>query len=280
MAMRVGSLESGAVHADRYLTAAAGGVRLRYRDEGRGPAVLFVHGWTLDLDMWDPQIAFLRERFRCIRFDRRGFGLSDGIPSLQNDVGDALALCRSLSVEQFACVGMSQGARIALHLATHEPAILSCVVLDGPPHLWANPVSEISDVPTLRDARDPFAQESLQDFRAQWRRHPLMQLRAANQDNRSLLDRMIDRYPGRDLTAQATSASLAVDAHALHAIRTPILVIGGEHDLQSRLSSAAELTLALPTATRAVVSGAGHLANLDNPRAYNAHLLDFLSRCH
>ena len=37
--------------ADRYFTA--DGARLRYRDEGSGPALLLVHGWTLDLEMWD-----------------------------------------------------------------------------------------------------------------------------------------------------------------------------------------------------------------------------------
>ncbi len=36
---------------DHYLTVE--GVRLRYRDEGQGPAVLLVHGWTLDLEMWE-----------------------------------------------------------------------------------------------------------------------------------------------------------------------------------------------------------------------------------
>ena len=33
------------------------GARLRYRDDGAGRAVVFVHGWTLDLDVWDPQLA-------------------------------------------------------------------------------------------------------------------------------------------------------------------------------------------------------------------------------
>lgn len=278
--MRVGSLESGAVHEDRYLAAASGGVRLRYRDEGRGPVVLFIHGWTLDLDMWDPQIIALGDRFRCIRFDRRGFGLSDGIPSLQRDVEDALALCRALRVQRFACVGMSQGARIALHLAAREAPTLSCVVLDGPPRLRPTSRPDESDVPTVGNYHDPSRQQSLEDFRAHWRLHPLMQLRAANRENRALLDRMIERYPGRDLAAQVMSESLLVDAPALRAIRTPILIVNGEHDLQSRLDAAADLALALPTATRAVVAGAGHLPNLDNPRAYNALLADFLSRCH
>jgi len=32
-----------------------GAARLRYCDEGQGPAMVFVHGWTLDLDVWEPQ---------------------------------------------------------------------------------------------------------------------------------------------------------------------------------------------------------------------------------
>jgi pimeloyl-ACP methyl ester carboxylesterase len=277
--MHVGSLNSGAARssgdADRYLPVRVDGLRLRYRDEGRGPAVLFIHGWTLDLDMWDPQITVLGERFRCIRFDRRGFGLSGGTPSLQRDVEDALTLCQSLDVKRFACVGMSQGARVALHLAQHDPAMLSCVVLDGPPHLLAT--SESGTPPN--ESHDPARQQSLEDFRAQWRRHPFMQLRAADQHNRFLLDRMIERYPGHDLGDHTTPDSLPVDARALRAIRTPTLVIGGEHDLQSRLDAAAELTLALSEASRAVVADAGHLPNLDNPRAYNALLGAFLHRC-
>jgi len=55
------------------------GARLRFRDEGRGPAVLLVHGWTLDLEMWDPLVSALRDAFRLIRLDRRGHGLSRGI---------------------------------------------------------------------------------------------------------------------------------------------------------------------------------------------------------
>ena len=48
--------------ADQYLQVEE--VRLRYRDEGAGPALLLVHGWTLDLEMWDPQVAGLRDAFR------------------------------------------------------------------------------------------------------------------------------------------------------------------------------------------------------------------------
>ena len=48
---------------------------------------MFVHGWTLDLDVWEPQ-ATLAAELRVVRYDRRGFGLSSGRPSLSKDVSD------------------------------------------------------------------------------------------------------------------------------------------------------------------------------------------------
>src|ERR1700722_12540752 len=101
--------------ADRYLTV--DGARLRYRDQGSGPALLLLHGWTLDLDMWEQLAGALRDRLRGVRLDRRGFGLSSGTPSPERDIIDLDALLRHLHIGQAALLGMSQGARAALGFA-------------------------------------------------------------------------------------------------------------------------------------------------------------------
>ena len=112
------------------------GARLRYRDDGAGRAVVFVHGWTLDLDVWDPQLALAAE-LRVVRYDRRGFGLSSGIPSLDSDIDDLRALLDALGVVSPLLVGMSQGARVVLEFAARHPGVASGLVLDGPPPLAA-----------------------------------------------------------------------------------------------------------------------------------------------
>ena len=122
---------AGAQSADRYL--GVDGARLRYRDEGRGAAVLLVHGWTLDLDVWESQVEALRHAFRIIRFDRRGFGRSSGRPSIEHDMRDLGALCRHFELKRVALVGMSQGSRAVLAYACADPSQVSCLVLDGPP---------------------------------------------------------------------------------------------------------------------------------------------------
>src|SRR5579864_5075991 len=120
--------------ADRYLSV-DGGVRLRYRDEGRGSAVLLIHGWTLDLEMWDAQVEAWRESFRLVRLDRRGHGFSGERGAAPRDAHDLALLCRHLQLSQVALLGMSQGVRSALAFAAAAPATVSALILDGPPQL-------------------------------------------------------------------------------------------------------------------------------------------------
>ena len=56
------------------------GANLRYEVAGDGPAVVLVHGFGLDMRMWDPQLEQLTAHFRAVRYDCRGFG-SSGLSS-------------------------------------------------------------------------------------------------------------------------------------------------------------------------------------------------------
>lgn len=254
------------------------GALLRYRDEGQGPAVVFIHGWTLDLDMWEPQVAALGGSFRLVRFDRRGFGLSSGHASVTADVQDALAVCDELQIERLACVGMSQGARVALHLCRIAPQRISCVVLDGPPrNLAGDPATEGEDVP-LAEYRDLVAAGNTETFRRRWASHPLMQLETPSPQARALLGRVTARYSGNDLLQELPAPEDQWDRAVTASLKTPALILTGEHDLPARVRAADELAQALPLAQRTVISSARHLPSLDNPLSYNAVLRAFLER--
>ncbi len=254
----------------------AGGARLRYRDEGAGAAVVFVHGWALDLDIWEPQAAALRADYRIIRLDRRGFGLSSGIPSLLDDAADLQALCRQLHLQRIALVGMSQGARVALHTASVVPAMVACLVLDGPPSLAAaNAARDPQDLP-YEDYRRLAQTHGMSAFRREWLQHPLARLVTGDAAARELLTRVVARYPGKDLIDPLPGRPLITTPAAVQSIVPPVLVIGGALDLDSRKRSADELVRALPRAERAEIPDAGHLCNLDNPQAYVSALRNFI----
>ena len=68
-----------------------------------------------------------------IRYDRRGFGLSEGTPGRAADAEDLGRLLDHLRLDAATLVGLSQGARVALAFALRQPERVSALVLDGPP---------------------------------------------------------------------------------------------------------------------------------------------------
>src|SRR5688572_25825658 len=66
--------------ADQGTFASVNGTRLYYQDEGSGPALVLIHGWPMSARMWDDQARAFKDRYRVIRYDRRGFGRSPAEP--------------------------------------------------------------------------------------------------------------------------------------------------------------------------------------------------------
>ena len=259
--------------ADRFVVV--DGARLRFRDEGRGPAVLLVHGWTLDLEMWDPQVSALRDAFRLIRLDRRGHGLSPGIAAPERDSEDLAALCQHLGLTRVALLGMSQGVRAVIGFAARAPEQVQALILDGPPPLdsGSDPEVPLDQYAALVRTR------GIEAFRHAWAHHALMQLRTANPDARALLAAMLARYAGDDLRHPASRAEPAARLR-LDSLTVPTLVLSGEHDLAGRKRAARRLTARLSHAELAEIPGAGHLPNLDSPDAYSKLCREFLTHHH
>lgn len=251
------------------------GARLRYRDDGQGRAVVFVHGWTLDLDVWEPQ-APLSAQLRMVRYDRRGFGFSSGQPSLAADVADLRSLIARLDIANPLLVGMSQGARVVLEFAARHPGVARGLVLDGPPAL-ADAVDAAGDLP-LGELQQVAVRAGLPAFRELWRAHPLTQLVTADPRTHALLDHILARYPGRDLQPGAAVARDSIDARLLAQVRLPVLIVNGMRDTEFRRRAGQRLRESLENAEHVLLANAAHLPNLDVPHAYNQLMCEFAQR--
>jgi 3-oxoadipate enol-lactonase len=254
----------------------SGDAWLRVRDQGAGATIIFIHGWTLDLDSWEPQAAAFASSHRVVRYDRRGFGLSEGQPGRAADAEDLDRLVEQLGPGAVTLVGVSQGARVALGFALRHPERVSALVLDGPPDEVGDAENTGDEDFSIGEYRRLVAEQGVDAFRRAWRGHPLMRLHSADAEARNLVARMLDRYPARDLVGASEPPPPPAGIEALARFQKPVLVVNGEFDTTIRRRAGEALARALPFAKRVVVPGAGHLPNLDAPRAYNDALRAFI----
>ncbi|HEY1640059.1 MAG TPA: alpha/beta hydrolase [Streptosporangiaceae bacterium] len=118
----------------------AGGIRLRVRHGGSGPAVLLVHGHPRTHATWHKVApALAAAGYRVVCPDLRGYGQS-GAPAGRPDhgqaskramAGDLLAVMRALGEEQFIAVGHDRGGYVVQRLALDHPEAVSRVVILG-----------------------------------------------------------------------------------------------------------------------------------------------------
>lgn len=118
----------------------ADGVGIACASVGAGPPLIKAANWLThveydwDSPAWRPFLHWLAVRYRLIRYDGRGTGLSDrevGDISFDAFVQDFEAVVDAANVERFAVLGISQAAAIAIDYAARHPERVSKLVLLG-----------------------------------------------------------------------------------------------------------------------------------------------------
>lgn len=109
---------------------------IHYYDQGQGQPVVLIHGWPLSHRMWEGQInALLDAGYRCIAYDRRGFGESAkpatgyDYDTLASDLND---LMTHLDVKNAALAGFSMGGgEVARYIGKYGTSRVSKAMLLG-----------------------------------------------------------------------------------------------------------------------------------------------------
>ena len=132
--------EPPAFHQDIRFATTPDGVRLACATSGQGAPLVHTAHWMTHLD-WDwrsstigPWILALSSRHRLIRYDGRGYGLSDwdAAPgSLDQGVDDLQAVVDSAGLQHFTLLGASTGAPVAIRFAARHPQRVRALVLVG-----------------------------------------------------------------------------------------------------------------------------------------------------
>jgi 3-oxoadipate enol-lactonase len=252
------------------------GARLVYEVAGNGPAVVLIHGFGLDLRMWDPQAAPLADRFRVVRYDCRGFGASGPLdPAVPyTHAGDLVALLDHLDIDGAVLAGLSFGGRVALQTALAAPdrirgLVLLDAVLDGVP--WD---------PESARALDEVARQveagGVRAGREAWLAHPLFAAARERPDLAAALAAMVAGYPGQHWLGQDPHRQTRSPIDVLEGVTVPTLVAVGEHDVPGFREMSAVLARRIPGAAYQVIAGAGHMVSMEQPAAVSELLTQFV----
>jgi pimeloyl-ACP methyl ester carboxylesterase len=256
------------------------GADLYYEYTGAGPeAVVFAHGLLWSGRMFDAQVAALKQRYRCIRFDFRGQGQSAVTPSgydMDTLAEDAAALIEALGAAPCHFVGLSMGGFIGMRLAARRPELIRTLALlettaDAEPEANVPRYKLLAFVArwlSMRLVGGPvmaimFGQKFLTDpGRAAQREEYRRQLLANNKVG----------------TYRATLGVVNRHAVAEEIVRigAPTLVIVGDQDVATVPAKAERIRERIANARLVVIPGAGHSASMEEPEAVNAALVQFL----
>lgn len=245
---------------------------------GHGPVVLFLHGIGGHRGNWDLAVREVAEAgFTAIAWDARGYGDSDdyeGPLRFRDLSSDLLRLLDHFGAQHAHLVGLSMGGRIIQDFYYRHPArVRSLSLCDTTPGF------------------DAFSEAEKRDYVAR-RSEPLL----AGASPADIADGVIDKLRGpgatdsvlahlRDSVSRLRAANYlkAVEATVeqrdigrLEEIDVPVMVLVGEHDRLTTPDVARGMASRIPGARFVLIPGAGHLSNLENPRAFVDALLAFL----
>jgi pimeloyl-ACP methyl ester carboxylesterase len=251
------------------------GLSIAYERAGTGPALVLLHGFSLDSRSWRPQIEQLSDRWTVLAWDAPGAGRSQDPPPTFGitDWVDALAgVFDAAGIKRAHLVGLSWGGLLAQEFyARHPSRVLSLVLADtyaGWKGSLPSVVSEQRLDAAVQDSRLPREQFVEKYLPAMFSDAPAPAVRS------ELGSVMRDFHPlGFRLMAMALAR--ADTRGLLSTIRVPTLLIWGDADKRSPLNVGHAMRTLIPGARFEVIPGAGHLSNLERPVEFNAVLRDF-----
>ena len=256
-------------------SVALGKLSLQYTDVGNGPAVLLLHAFPLNKDMWAPQVGALASKYRVIAPDGRGLGLSRPIPealTMELFADDAAAILDHLGVNKVVVGGLSMGGYAALAFWKRHRARVGGLILSD--------TRAGADTAEGKAGRESFAVAALKNG-IDWvvtEMSPKLQrpepLPAIDAEIRRLIH---DNLTLGGAAAQRGMAQRADFTGLLPKIAVPTLVVVGEKDTLTPPAQAQAMASAIPNARLVQIPGAGHLTSLEDPTAFNAALIGFLT---
>ncbi len=250
-----------------------------YNDQGPddAPVIIFIHGFPLNKSMWDMQVDVLKDNYRVIAYDIRGYGNSDpGIDDffIELFVQDLLRFMDKLGIEKSILCGLSLGGYIALNAVLKYPDRFDGLIL--------NDTQCIADTSEIKEKRCIAITSIMNNEVKQYADEIIKSLLAPESFTKrksvvATVKEMIISTPKHSLCNTLHALAERKDiCNQLHEINIPVLIMVGKDDKITPIAAAQQIHEKIFNSKLEIIQHAGHLTNLENPTAFNTHLVKFL----
>lgn len=266
------------------------GARLAYARHGSGPPLLINSCWLSHLEydwhspVWRHFLTEWGEIASVIRYDERGFGLSDWDVedfSLEARLADLEAVVDAAGLERFALMGMSGGAPVAIAYAAQHPERVTRLILNGGVLVgcFGNAVDQAEEDAFLAMIRAGWARQD-----GMFRRvFTSMFIPDATDEQKTWLDDLqrMSTSPQNAIASRKARAEIDVTG-ALELIDAETLILHSRGDRAASFTWAREMAARIPNARLVPLESDNHILLSDEPawQVYRTEMRDFLKPEH
>lgn len=245
------------------------GSRLSVETCGAGPrTIVLLHDGILHSAAYDAVWPRLCDRFRVIRYDRRGYGASDPATGPYAPVRDLEAVLKAQGVTHATFVGASSGGGLAVDFALTHPESVDGLVLAGPWIAGFKPTLgfTLRNLTLLALFRAGLLDRAVRD--------PYILTRDADAA-RAQVAVWLRANPG-NVTAGAAERFTLLARPRLGEIRAPTLVLVGASDMRAVRVQATEIANRVQNGKLVIVPSAGHFMYVERPADFAARIIGFM----
>ncbi len=242
-------------------------------------AIIFVHGFPYDHQMWENQYEYFSKDYYCIAYDIRGLGESevgDGQYTMELFVDDLFQIVEELKLGKPAVCGLSMGGYLLLNALQRTDRLFSAVILADTHAKADDNAGKLKRANAIKTINTKGLDVYIDGF------VPGTFSKETNESKPEFFTKTIERCkqnsPIGVKGSQLAMLSRLSSEEFLSSINVPVLVIAGEYDSLTPPNVMKEMSEKIPKSEFFVIENAAHMSPLENPEKFNSILELFLKK--
>ncbi len=254
-------------------------ISVSYNDNGPddAPVLIFIHGFPFNKSMWKMQVRALKENYRVIAYDIRGHGNTESGNekfSIELFAGDLIALMDKLEIDRAILCGLSMGGYIALTAVENYPERFDALVLSDTQCIADSAKAKEKRLKTIEIIKEKgisnYAATSIKNLFAP------DSFNTKKNEIENVREMIVKTSPQSVCNTLLALTERKETCSSLKNINIPVLVMAGKEDKVIPVDASMLIHENIKDSLLRIIAHAGHVANIENPEAFNFNLVKFV----